>query len=505
MAAYLMAIDIGTTGANAMLFDTDGNALGGGYREYPSVYPAEHHVEQEADLLVASAFEVCRQALRQAQIDPKAVLAVSMSSQRATFGLLDADDRMIGGRFYGWQDNRALSVVPEIAARISAEELYQITGMPLTPTFSLEKLVWIKKHQPERYAQARKVVFPADYVLHHFGASPLQTEVTCACCSGLIDVHTLDWSDRVLEALGLDRAKLTPLVRPGTVVGKISPAAAQASGLAEGTLLVCGTGDQQSAAIGAGVIDHGRASLTLGTAGLLVVGTRQLELAKSPGLMAVSSGRIGLYELEGIQLGAASCYRWIRDTFFNPDVLGVPVGTGLYERMEQQLHRSRPGANGIVFMPFLSGAGYPLWNPMASGMFSGLRFSHSPADMMRAVIEGVSLESFDMYQQMNKAGVVISSLAVTGGAMESPVWRQTIADIFGMEIHPLQVPNATLVGAAIFAGIGAGVFRDVCEGVAKTVRFAEPVQPIPENVLVYRKLYSTYKHLCSVQESRGAI
>lgn len=505
MAAYLMGIDIGTTGANAMLFDTDGKALGGGYREYPSVYPEEHHVEQEADLLVESAFEVCRQTLRQAAIDPKEVLAVSMSSQRATFGLLDSEDRIIGGRFYGWQDNRALSVLPEIAAKIKAEELYQITGMPLTPTFSLEKLVWIKKHQPERYARTSKVVFPADYVLYHFGADALRTEVTCACCSGMIDVHTLDWSDRILSAFELDRAKFSPLVRPGTVVGKVSRAAAQKSGLLEGTLLVCGTGDQQSAAIGAGVVDHGRASLTLGTAGLLVVGTRQLELAKSPGLMAVSSGRIGLYELEGIQLGAASCYRWIRDTFFHAEVSGAPAAANLYERMEQQLHRSRPGANGIVFLPFLSGAGYPLWNPMASGMFAGLRFSHSPADMMRAVIEGVSLESYDMYRQMNQAGVVITSLAVTGGAMESPVWRQTIADIFGMEIHPLEVPNATLVGAAIFAGIGAGVFRDVFEGVTKTVRFAEPVSPIPENVDVYRKRYDTYKHLCASLESRGPI
>jgi xylulokinase len=508
MATYLMGIDIGTTGANAMVFDADGHALGGGYREYPSVYPEEHHVEQEAALLVESAFDVCRQTLRQAKIDPSEVRAVSMSSQRATFGLLDEEDRIIGGRFYGWQDNRAISVLPEIEAKIGAQELYQITGMPLTPTYSLEKLVWIKKHQPERYAQTSKVVFPADYVLYQFGADALRTEVTCACCSGLIDVHTLEWSDRVLGAVGLDRAKFASLVRPGTVVGTVSLAAAQKSGLAEGTLLVCGTGDQQSAAIGAGVIDHGRASLTLGTAGLLVVGTRQLELAKSPGLMALSSGQIGLYELEGIQLGAASCYRWIRDTFFHADVSGkhgLPAEANLYERMEGLLHTSRPGANGIVFLPYLSGAGYPHWNPLASGMFAGLRFSHAPADMMRAVIEGVALESFDMYQHMKEAGVVISSLAVTGGAMESPVWRQTIADVFGMEIRPLQVPNATLVGAAIFAGIGAGVFRDVAEGVAKTVHFAEPVRPIAENVDVFRKRYDTYKHMCSAMTSRGAI
>ncbi|MDX9867811.1 MAG: FGGY family carbohydrate kinase [Kiritimatiellia bacterium] len=500
MASYLMGIDIGTTGAHAMLFDLEGNALGSGYREYASVFPAEHQVEQEAELLVESVFEVCRQTVSQAKVDPKEVLAVSLTSQRATFGLMDADGKILGGRFYVWQDNRALSVLPEIAARIRAEELYQLTGMPLTPTFSLEKLVWIKKHQPERYARTRTIVFPADYLLFRFGAGVLRTEVTCACCSGMIDIRTLDWSGRALDAVGLDRAKLAPLVRPGTVVGKLSREAAGRSGLAEGTLLVTGTGDQQAAALGAGVIESGRASLTLGTAGLLVVGTRQLELEKSPGLMAPSSGLLGLYELEGIQLGAASCFRWTRDLFFHPDLTGentTPPAVNRYKQMDRLILGSPPGANGLVFLPFLSGAGYPHWDPLASGTFTGLRFSHTHADLMRAVLEGISLESFDMYQQMRKAGVTIASLAVTGGAMESPVWRQTIADVFNMEISPLRVPNATLVGAALFAGIGAGVFRDVAEGVARTVRFEPPVQPIPGNVETYRKRYETYRCLCA--------
>ncbi|MBM3861155.1 MAG: hypothetical protein FJ395_16120 [Verrucomicrobia bacterium] len=500
MNAYLMAIDVGTTGANAMLFDADGKVFGSAYREYPSIYPEEHHVEQDAALLTGSTFEVCREALLQSKVAPAEVLAVSVSSQRATFALLDDDGGVIGGRFYGWQDNRALSVIPEIAAKIAPEELYQITGMPLTPTYSLEKLVWLKKHQPGRYAQARQVVFPADYMLYQFGAERTFTEATCACCSGLMDVRKLEWSERVLTALELDRDKLLPLVKPGTVVGKVSREASRRSSLAEGTLLVCSTGDQQAAAVGAGVIAEGRASLTLGTAGLLVAGTRQLELSRSPGLMAVSSGRVGLYELEGIQLGAASCYRWIRDMFFDAGVTGIEK-TGwpenLYHRMERLLNTSRPGANGIVFVPYLSGAGYPIWDPLASGLFAGLRFAHTPADMMRAVVEGVVLESFDMYQHMKTAGVKLSSLAVTGGATESAVWRQTIADVFGMEILPLQVPNATLIGSAVFAGIGARVFKDVEEGVARTVRFAEPVQPDPAHGEVFRQRYETYKQLGS--------
>ena len=413
---------------------------------------------------------------------------------------MDAEDNIIGGNFYSWQDNRAISVLSEIETKIDAEKLYQSTGMPLTPTYSLEKLYWIKKHQPERYERTAKIVFPADYVMYKFGADALQTEVTCACCSGMINAHTLEWDKDVLRALDLDLSKLSSLVNPGTVVGKISREAAERSGLAEGTLLVTGTGDQQSAAIGGGVIDQGRASLTHGTAGLLVAGTRNLELAKSRGLMATLSGKLGLYELEGIQLGAASCYRWIRNTFYSDQVweeMMPSKETNLYKKMDELAMSSKPGSHGVVFLPFLSGAGYPHWDPMAGGMFAGLRFSHLPADMMRAVIEGVALESFDMYQKMKEANVEIESMAVTGGAMVSPLWRQTIADIFEMEIHPLKVPNATLVGASIFAGIGAGIFKDVTEGVMEMVHFAEPVQPIAENSEVYRKRYETYKHLCA--------
>jgi xylulokinase len=303
-----------------------------------------------------------------------------------------------------------------------------------------------------------------------------------------------------MTALDLDPAKFLPLVTPGAVVGKVNGEASRRSGLAEGTLLVCSTGDQQAAAIGAGVIEEGRASLTLGTAGLLVAGTRQLELSKSPGLMAVSSGRVGLYELEAIQLGAASCYRWIRDAFFDTAVTGIAKSDwpeNPYHRMERLLETSRPGANGIVFLPYLAGGGYPLWDPLASGLFAGLRFAHTAADLMRAVIEGVVLESFDMCQHMKTAGVTIASLAVTGGATESPVWKQTIAGVFGMEILPLQVPNATLIGSAVFAGIGAGLYRDVEEGVARTVRFADPVEPDPAHVEVFRQRYETYKQLGS--------
>ena len=499
-----MGIDVGTTGANAMIFDIEGQSYGSAYREYPSIYPMEHWVEQDAETLLSKTFEVIRETVECSRVARDDIRAVAVSSQRATVGFLDADGRMIGDRFIGWQDNRAHSVLGEIASKIPPEELYRLTGMPLTPTYSLEKIVWFKRHRPEVFEAAKTIVFPADYVLWRLGAEKLTTEVTNACCSGMIDIRRLDWSERVLDAFGIDRRLFAPLVTPGTVLGTINRDTADLTGLAEGTLLVSATGDQQCAAIGAGVIDEGLASLTLGTAGLLVVGTRQLELEKCPGLMVPSSGRIGLYELEGIQLGAAACYRWIRDQLAIPEIEKAErENKNPFELMENLLLQSVPGSNGIVFLPFLSGAGFPLWDPMAQGVFAGLRFSHRRADMVRSVVEGVVLDSFDMYHRMKQAGVEIRSLTITGGATASPIWRQTIADVFGMEIRPLKVPNATLVASAIFAGIGAGIYRSVEEGVKRTVHYAEPIRPIVENADLFRKTYVVYKNMIDALQQHG--
>lgn len=500
---YLMGLDVGTTGVNVMIFDLAGNCLGGAYREYASIYPCEHWVEQDAGLVLDSVYEVLREVLRETGIDAKLIKALSVASHRASFGLLDENGELLNGRFVIWQDNRGVSELEYIGSKIPAAKLYELTGMPLTPTYTLANLVWYKNHQPELWAKVKRVVFPADYILYKLGGE-LRTELTNACCSGMIDIHKLNWSDEVLEAVDISREIFAPFVRPGAIIGTINAETSVRGGLLEGTPLAVATGDQQCAAIGAGVIEEGLASLTLGTAGLLVVGTRNIELGKSPGLMVPSSGLIGLYELEGIQLGAASCYRWIRDIVaLTEKDEAEKQGVSAFVLMEKLLAQSETGARGLVFLPFLTGAGYPLWDAMAQGTFAGLRFAHTRADMLRAVLEGVTIESYDMYQAMKQANVEIKSLTVTGGATASPIWCQTIADIFNIEIKPLKVPNATLTATAIFAGIGAGIYKDVKDGVNQTVHYQSPIKPIPKNTTRLHKTYQIYKQLINTMQSNN--
>jgi xylulokinase len=496
MSKYIVAIDVGTTGTKAMVLSDKGDVLGAGYGEYGCLYPHPNWVEQDAEHLTEMTFKACKTAIEKANVPADSIACVAFSTQRATFGFVDDKGNMLNNRLYGWQDNRAASVIGEITSKIDAGELYAISGMPVTPTFSVEKVYWVMKNDPETYNKAKYIVMMPDYIMYRFGADDFFTEVTNACCSGMVDVYKLEWSDRILDALGIDKRKLPKLVNPSVKVGEVKEDIAKLTGLPVGTPIVTGTGDQQCAALGAGVIEDGFASLTLGTAGLLVVGSKTLDLRKSPGLMAPSSGALGLFELEGIQLGAASSYRWIRDVLAEVEVEeGSKTGVDPYVLMEKHVEASKPGSNGVVFLPYLTGAGYPTWNPETKGVFAGLKFSNTKSDLIRAVMEGITLEAKDMYEAMKTSDVTIRSLTITGGATKSPAWRQIIADMFDAEIKVLKVPDATIIGAAILGAIGVGIYENPSDAVANMVEVAYTLKPIKENVEKYNEVYQVYRAL----------
>jgi len=504
MGKYLMGIDVGTTGTKAMVLNKDGKIFGKGYGEYPCNYPHPNWVEQDVDLLVKETFKACKQAITASGLDPKDIEAVGFSTQRATFTLVDDNNEAIENIFYGWQDNRGAEVLEEAMALVDPDTFFKSTGMPMAPTFTYLKLLWLMKKRPELYAKTKYVAMMPEYIQYCFGADDFYGEVTNACTSGYLDPNTMDWADNIIDAFGIDKAKLPKLVKPGDIVGKVTAEVAEKTGLAVGTILVAGSGDQQCAAIGAGVIEDGFASLTLGTAGLLVVGTENLVLEDVPGVMATSSASLGLYNLEGIQLGAASSYRWARDELAEVEVaLGKKIGMDPYEVMDYHIQKSPVGSKGIIFMPFLTGSGYPYWNPDAKGIFAGITFAHSKSDMIRSIMEGITLESKDMYETMKKSGVVIKQLAITGGATKSETWRQIIADMFGVPIRKLEISDATIVGAAVIAGVGAGWFNNVAEGVNSMVRYTDTIEPIAANVEKYNALYEIYKNLYSALSTSG--
>ena len=496
MGKYVVGIDVGTTGSKAMVVDLSGKIIGSGYREYKLSEPKPSWVEVGADFLMQVTFEACREAVEKSGVAPGEIDAVSFSVNRSSFCLVDENINVLDDKFYVWLDSRSEELMAEINEKYPADLRNAETGMPGGNIFAITKYYWVKEKTPEVYAKTKYFSTVGSYVMYRFGSDEFVAELSDATVSGLVDVNTLTWSEKVIDRLGFDPQKFPKLVNPGEIVGKVSAEASALSGLKEGTLIVAGSGDQQLAAMGAGVIEDGAVSLTIGTFGLLAIGLAKPDFPALTGMMIPMAPIKGVFEVEGPQVSGATCYRWCRDTLCPEEVAeGEKTGVDPYVIMgDKYIDQSVPGSNGVIFYSALFGSGYPTWDTNATGMFLGLRSTSTKADMVRAVMEGITLESRHILESVLSAGVKMQDIiTVTGGASKSPSWCQIIADVMGRRIRTLNVPDAAVIGAAGLAAIGAGHYDTLVEVVDNMVNFGEILDPIPENVDLYNKVFDIYK------------
>ena len=496
MGKYVMGIDVGTTGSKAMVFDLNGNVMGKGYREYTLNEPKPDWVEVGAKFLLDITFEATKEAIEDSKLDPKEIEAISFSVQRSSFCLVDENLEAIDDKVIIWLDSRAKSVMEEMDAKISPQRRGEISGHPGSNIFAIAKYYWTKKHEPETYAKAKYFSTVDSFVMHGYGSDSFVVEMSDGTSSALMDIKTLTWSSEIADKLGFDMAKFPPLVKPTEVVGSIKADVAAKTGLAVGTKIVAGSGDQQVAAMGAGVIKDGAVSLTIGTYGLMVIGLAKPDSSAYYGLQTPLTPRLGVFQLEGPQISGATCYRWCRDALCAEDVKEAEAkGIDPYALMEEKyVSKSVPGSNGVVFYSALFGSGYPTWDTDATGMFLGLRNTHTKADMVRSVMEGISLDLRRIMESIEKAGVKVGDvITLTGGASKSKPWCQMLADILGRKIRTLDVPDAAVLGAAGLAAIGAGMYSGVEEVVEKMTRFGEVFEPIAGNREAYDKAFRVYE------------
>ncbi len=494
MAEYLAGIDIGTTGSRCCIFDLTGELVGIGYREYPCYYPKSGWVEQDGNILIEQTFEACKEALDEFDGSPEEIKAVGFSTQRSVLGPVDENNNPLMN-FIGWQDNRGADIIEDKFKKIiSEEEYYEIDGMPLgSPTPILSKLIWLKENKPDVYEKTAVFTQNQDYFLREFGADDNYVDVCDAPFFGVFDVDKGEYSDKLLELFDLPKEKFPKITEPGTKVGEISKEISEATGFAEGTAIVVGAGDQNCAVLGAGVIEEGLASITLGTAGLCIAYSGEEIRDPNGAMMVTGNAGTGKWQIEGISLAAASSFRWYRDVFADIEkTMSNLTGEDTYNYISQQIANVDPGANGLLFLPYLTGAGTPRYNSKARGSLIGLDFSHTKPEIARSVMEGVTLEMKDIVEGQKAAGVEIEKYRVTGGATKSNLWNQIQANVYGKPIQLLQVSEVTALGAAILGGVGAGIFDDVYEGVDQMVTTTKEFKPEPENVSLYNKLYESY-------------
>jgi len=502
MGKYLVGIDEGTTGCKTCIFTFDGELVGTDYREYPCYYPGPGMVEQKSEDITPALFASCKSAIEKSGIDPKEIVAIGLSSQAGPVGLVDENGKMIRD-WIGWQDVRAqYKEHEEILSKISHDEYYAITGDPLGFTLSAARMIWLKNNEPENWKRAAKVVDMQEYFLKEFGAEGYYTDLSTASRNSMCDVNNHCWSRKMVEdvfELRMDqKAELT--TDCGRIVGHINEEISKLTGLPVGCNICVGAHDQNCSTFGGGAIHDGDAVMVIGTFGsCFVVSDTPIRDPKKKLIVKGNHG-VGNWTIEAFSNTAASSFRWYRDTFGDYEKqLAKETGRDPYDILTESMAKdSVPGSNGIIFLPFLQGAAGARINPNAKGTFLGMSLGTTKADMARAVLEGICFEMYDIVRAEEAAGIVAKAIRLTGGAAKSPFWCQMLADIMQKPIQLLQTSETGCLGAAMYAGIGSGIYKDPEDAVRRAVKITKEYTPDPSKAEVYQ---AAFKRWCEAYEA----
>lgn len=478
---YVCCLDLGTTGSKAALCDVRGRIV------HRVSAPACGGIEFDAEETARVAMKLVAELVAKSGIAPAEVGAVSLSSQRASVVPVDAAGAPTGAAI-SWQDTRCGDQAATLGHRVGEERFQRITGLPVSFLWTVSKLAWLRDAMAEQFERSARFVLLPDFVLARLGAGGFVCDLSNASLTGLLDIGRRDWSGEVLEAAGLSPARLPDLVPPGTKVGSLNGTAARATGLLEGTPLVSGGGDQQCAALGLGAVDPGSAGLCLGTAAIVSCPTLAPRVIKN--VFCTVHCVPERYVMEGIHNSFGSALAWAAKVLGAKDVAEIEAAA------------TQASSDGIVFVPHLAGAGSPDFDASACGAFTGLKLCHERGALARAAFEGVVLETRRIIETMERGGP-IENIHVCGGAARGTLLARLLADVTGKELRVSEEPDASLVGAALLAWSGLGVYEDPgCAARGATDRPGESVlTPAPDRSAA-DALYARY--LAAVDAARVA-
>ena len=482
---YYIGIDASTTATKALLIHQQGDVLATASTEYPFETPHPLWSEQHPDLWWDGAQKSIRAVLQQSGADPAQIGGVGLTGQMHGLVLLDKTGNVLRPSIL-WNDQRTQNQCDAIHRLVGKERFIQITGNVALTGFTAPKILWVKENEPDVYARAAHVLLPKDFVRYKL-TGEFAMDKADGAGTVLMDLRKRDWSEQVLSTLDIPRAWMPPLFEGPQITGRITPEAAKATGLKSGTPVMAGGGDQAAQAVGVGAVKEGVVALTLGTSGVVFATTGGAFIEPEGRLHAFCHSVPGKWHLMGVMLSAAGSLRWYRDTF----VPGMK-----YDDLLAPVESISAGSEGLLFLPYLTGERTPHPDPLARGAFVGLTVRHGMAHCTRAVLEGVAFGLKDSFELMKSAGLAkIEQVRVSGGGARSALWRQILADVFDAELVTVNTTEGAAYGAALLAGVGAGLWADVETACDRTIRVTGSESPAPRQVDVYRTVYPLYREL----------
>ena len=479
--SLVLGLDISTTAAKAVALDRAGRTAASGTAEYSYQTPRPLWAEADPRRWWEGAAAAIREAL--AGVSGQRVEAVGLAGQMHGCVLLDSEGEVVRPAIL-WNDGRTTAQCDEIRRRLG-DRLLSITGNDALTGFTAPKLLWVREEEPQSWARTAHLLLPKDYVRFRL-TGERATDKADGAGTLLMDTAARAWSEEVLAALEINRDLLPAAFEGPEVTGTVHKEAARATGLAEGTPVVAGGGDQAAGAVGCGAVNPGTAALSLGTSGVVFAPTREPVAEPEGRVHSFCHCLPDRWHLMGVMLSAAGALRWFRDA--------LAPGTGFAE-LDAEAANAPAGAEGLLFAPYLTGERTPHPDPAARGAFAGLTVRHGRGHLVRAVLEGVAFGLRDSLQVMEAAGMPRpEQIRASGGGIKSPLWRQILADVLQAEIAVTAAEEAAAAGAGLLAAVGAGWFDSVDEAAAASVEITQTTPPGPDRE-TYQTLHPLYQTL----------
>lgn len=501
---YIIAHDLGTSGNKATLFSQEGKLIDSCIHTYPVHYFNENFAEQNADDWWDAVCKSTKGLLTKTKISNTDIAVVSFSGQMMGCLPVDKQGKPLRPSII-WADRRAEKQSAKLQDKITQWDFYHIVGHRNTASYGIQKLMWIKENEPEIYENTYKMLNAKDYIVFRLTGN-FYTDYSDGNSCGCFDLQKLIWSEKILKYAEIELDKL-PELKPSTFIGGyVTETASLETGLYVGTPVVLGGGDGVTANVGTGSVRPGRTYCSMGTSAWITTTSEKPIFDKKMRIVNWAHIIPGYYAPNGTMQSAGASYSWLKETICLMEQYNAKLhGKSPYDYINREIEKSPAGANGVIFLPYLLGERAPRWNPHAKASFMGIDAQTTRQDLMRSVLEGVTM-NLSVCLDILRTQVDISELVAVGGGAKSSIWRQIMADIYDARILvPTVLEEASSMGAAVTGGVGVGLYGNF-NVIEKFVEFCAVHVPNNKNADVYRKakeLFDAYYYALESVYSNG--
>ncbi len=478
---YFIGADLGTSSLKLLLTDAEGKIINSVSREYPLSFPHPGWSEQNPEDWWTALADGIPELI--SGTDACDIAAIGVGGQMHGLVTLDAHDRVIRPAIL-WNDGRTDAETDYLNNEIGRETLSRQTGNIAFAGFTAPKILWMRNNEKENFDRICKIMLPKDYINYRLTGVHC-TDYSDASGMLLLDVKNKKWSEPMMKICGIKEEQLPKLYESYETVGHLTASAASALGLDEKTIVVAGAGDNAAAAVGTGTVSAGSCNISLGTSGTVFIPSDEFHVDSFNALHSFCHADGG-YHLMGCILSAASCSKW-----FFEEILG----TDNYAAEESAVTDDMLGRGHVYFLPYLMGERSPINDTDARGCFIGMRMDTKRADMVQAVLEGVSFAIKDCLEIASAQSIDIGASCLCGGGAKSALWQKIICNILNIPIKLVQTEQGPGYGAAMLAMVGAGVYPTVADCAASIVRLKKTILPDPEIAARYADRYAKFREI----------